>query len=195
MTSMISPRKCAKRSTACRSNGIYCDASFWRELPKTMTNSVNTIATRKITVYTTAHIRSTSQFLVSSRSLTELSPSVMYCTPFAADQIATIAVMEIMPADLLYTSSISEIRNGAMYSGITLSMIFKSVPSVTEVYCNRDEKTIRNGISDNIIKNADCAEYALILSRLHFPINDITFPIIFQIIMSLFLPSLRLFPR
>ena len=100
-----------------------------------------------------------------------------------------------LPEVVLYTSSISEIRNGAMYSGITLSMIFKSVPSVTEVYCNRDEKTIRNGISDNIIKNADCAEYALILSRLHFPINDITFPIIFQIIMSLFLPSLRLFPR
>ena len=30
--------------------------------------------------------------------------------------------------------------------------------SVTDVYCSRDENTIRNGMMDKIIKNADCAE-------------------------------------
>ena len=42
----------------------------------------------------------------------------MYWTPLAADQIAMIAVIEIIPMDLLYTSSTSDIRNGETYSGI-----------------------------------------------------------------------------
>ena len=104
-----------------------------------MTNNVNTIATRKITVYTTAHpqYKPISCFL----QIIDRIESIRHVLhTFAADQIATIAVMEIMPADLLYTSSISEIRNGAMYSGITLSMILKASPLSRKYTVNRDEK-------------------------------------------------------
>lgn len=36
-------------------------------------------------------------------------------------------------------------------------------------------------MADNIIKNADWAEYAFILSLLHLSKKDLPFPIIFQI--------------
>ena len=62
----------------------------------------------------TAQNRSTNQCLVSSNSWTELSPSAIYWIPLAADQIATIAVMEMIPTERLYTSSVIEIKKAEM---------------------------------------------------------------------------------
>ena len=49
-------------------------------------------------------------------------------------------------------------RNGEIYCGITCSIIFKIIDSVMDVYCSSEEKTIRNGMMESRIKNADWAE-------------------------------------
>ena len=98
------PRKCANTSAKSFITGIYPTARLCRVFPKTRTLRTKTNATRNPTVYTTAQRRMVNQLRFSSRSFTEFSPSVRYWIPFAADQIATTAVIETIPTERLYTS-------------------------------------------------------------------------------------------